>query len=215
VSDTLTIQMPWLAEDRVLLHGVEWDEYESVLEQVGDRHIFVTYDGRSLEVMSPSPEHDNASEALSRVIHIVSEELDVPIRSLGSTTFREEDLEKGLEPDKCFYTRNEAKIRGKKRLDLRRDPPPDLAIEVEITQRLLDREAIYAALRVPELWRYDGSQLRVFTLVRGKYRQRQRSPTFPDLPLEQVVRWLREGENAEETAWARQVRAWVCRNLAR
>lgn len=213
MTNMLSVRLPSYDERRVLLQGATWEEYESVLSQVGDRRIFVTYDGRNLEVMSPSPEHDFAAESLSRIIHIVSEELDVPIRSLGSTTFREEDISKGLEPDKWFYTVNEAKIRGKKRLDLRRDPPPDLAIEVEITQRLLDRELIYIELGVPELWRYDGANLRVFTLSRAKYRERERSPTFPKLPLDQIERWLKQGASAEETAWARGVRTWVRRNL--
>jgi len=213
MTNTLTVPMPGYAEDRVLLHGRRWEDYESVLGQVGDRHIFVTYDGRNLEIMSPSPEHDNASEKLSRVVHVLSEELDIPICSLGSTTFREEDLAQGLEPDKCFYTKNEAKVRGKKRLDLRRDPPPDLAIEVEITSRLLDRERIYAALGVPELWRFDGNKLRVFTLSRGKYRQRDRSPTFAAVPLELIAQWVKQSFTMNETTWARQVRAWVRRHL--
>src|SRR5882724_9254203 len=209
MTDTLTLPMPTDADDRVLLHGMRWNDYESVLDQIGERHIFVTYDGRNLEIMSPSPEHDNASGLLSVVVRILAEELHVPLRGLGSTTFRQEDLEKGLEPDKCFYTKNEAKIRGKKRLDLRRDPPPDLAIEVEITQRLLDREQIYAALGVPELWRYDGRKLRVFVLVRGKYRDRDRSRTFPGVPLELIERWLRHSLTMDEATWALEVRAYV------
>src|SRR5688500_6748040 len=106
---------------------------------------------------------------------------------MRSVTLRREDLERGLEPDNCFYTTRWRAIIGKKRFDLTRDPPPDLAIEIDVTSSSLDRQGIYAALGVPEIWRFDGESLRVFQLgPDGDYRACERSPTFPELPLEGV-----------------------------
>ena len=112
-------------------------------------------------MMSPSFEHDAAGEMLALFIRTLAQEVKLPIKGAGSTTFRRQDLERGLEPDRCFYIRDEARIRGIRQLDLRRDPPPDLAIEVEISHRLLNRVGIYAALGVAELWRYDGKRLQI------------------------------------------------------
>jgi len=91
----------------------------------------------------------------------------MPYKSGGSTTFRRRDLEAGIEPDRCFYIQNQPALRGKRTLDLSIDPPPDLAIEVEISERLLDRVGIYERLGVPELWRNDGKRSRVMLLGRG------------------------------------------------
>ena len=204
-------------ESQVLLHDVTWEEYEAILDQVeaSGRHLFVTFDDGSLEVMVPGPDHETDSKSLDYLLVILAEELDVSLEPLGSTTFRRKGLAKGLEPDECYYTKNSAKIRGKSQLDLRRDPPPDLVVEVEITRRLLDRVSIYEALGVPELWRYDGRKLRVFVLVKGKYRERDRSPTFPTLPLDQVGRWLNEKRSMDRIPWNRRVRAWVRKHLAK
>jgi Uma2 family endonuclease len=149
------------AHVRFLLYDVDWRFYESILKKVEDRHVFVTYNKGSLELMSPSWEHDKSAEILGLIIRLLAEAQELPVTGGASTTFRRKDLEAALEPDRCFYIKNEHRIRGKKRIDLRRDPPSDLAIEIKISRRLLDRESIYAALGVPELWRYDRKSLRV------------------------------------------------------
>jgi Uma2 family endonuclease len=147
---------------------------------------------------------------LGLLIHILADELHVPIKGGGSATFRREDLDRGIEPDQCFYTKNEPAIRGKRTIDLATDPPPDLAVEVEISRRLLDRVGIYAALGIPELWRYDGEHLRVFTLgPNAEYHPCDRSPTFPAVPLEMIEKFVADSRTAEETEWARGIREWV------
>ena len=114
--------------------------------------------------MSPSSMHERYNCLFRRMIETLTEELAIPIKGAGSTTFKREDLERGLEPDSCFYLANERRIRGKRELDLTIDPPPDLAIEIDITSSSLDRQGIYAALGVPEIWRFDGESLRVYQL---------------------------------------------------
>src|SRR5437870_8588224 len=114
--------------------------------------------------MAPTFNHERCKRKVGRVIETLAEETNRPIVSGGSTTFRREDLERGLEPDDCFYLANVAAILGKEEIDLRFDPPPDLALEIEISRSSLDRMSIYAALGVPELWRFNGQHLQVFIL---------------------------------------------------
>ena len=199
---------------RFLLDGVDGEFYESLLGKLGDRHIFVTYDRGRLELRSPSWKHDKRARLLGLLIAILAEEFGIPIEGGGSATFRREDLERGLEADQCFYVRNVDRVRGKDEIDLSHDPPPDLAIEVEISQRLLDRVSIYAALGIGELWRDDGEHVRVYQLgADGEYGEQKCSPSFPMLPLEQVDRFMEMRHTLDEMNWLRTVRQWVRNNL--
>lgn len=204
------------AEQRFVLDDVTWTFYESLLKEVGDRHIFITYDRGRLELMAPSYWHDRNAEAVGALIAVLAEELDVGFAAAGSTTFRREDLKRGLEPDKCFYVANEPRVRGKREIDLDVDPPPDLAVEVEISRRLGARPAIYAALGVPELWRYDGERLSVWLLASdGQYQAADRSESFPSLPLNKAEEMLTDFHRMDQVVWMRKTRAWVRENLLR
>jgi Uma2 family endonuclease len=170
----------------------------------------MTYDRGGLELMTKSLEHEEYVHLLVLLISVWTEEWNIPVKGYGSTTYQREDLDRGLEPDACFYFQNLARIRGKKRIDLTRDPVPDLVLEVEVTRSLLDRIAIYAALGVPELWRFDGAKLRVYRLdAKGRYKEQKRSPTLPHLPVQELVHFVRIGEGENETTMLRQFRAWV------
>jgi Uma2 family endonuclease len=201
---------------RFVLYGVGWDGYETMLELVGNRPIRLTYDRGNLELMSPSHEHERFNCLSRRLIETLTEKLGIPIRSCGSTTFRRRDLDRGLEPDACYYLAHLAEVRGKKHLDLTVDPPPDLAIEIDITSSPLDRQGIYAALGVPEIWRFDGTTLRIIRRqADGSYAPCAHSPSFPFLPPEDFVRRLLQGEEADDdTDWGRSVREWVRDELA-
>ncbi|HZN66533.1 MAG TPA: Uma2 family endonuclease [Tepidisphaeraceae bacterium] len=202
-----------LVGERFVFDDADWAFYELILKRVGDRHIFVTFDGERLEVMSPSPEHERHTSRLDKLLWILAEELDVPLESMGSFTLKKRNVKRGLEPDRCYYTRNADAVRGKRRIDLQKDPPPDLAVEIEVSRRLLDRIGIYRELRVPEVWCYDGSRLRVLRLGRTGYKEADRSPTFPNLPLAEVHRLLTAAWETAEHTWTRNVRAWVRHNL--
>jgi Uma2 family endonuclease len=143
------------------------------------------------------------------LITILAEELDVPIQGGGSTTFRREEVQGGLEPDQCFYVQNVDRIVGREEIDLTRDPPPDLAVEVEISRRSLRREDVYARLGVPELWRDNGREVRAYHLESGRYVLLERSTCFPALALKQVGKLLEKGRGMDDTAWTRQVRSWI------
>jgi Uma2 family endonuclease len=198
---------------KVFLHDVSWDEFETILEEFGEhRSSRIAYDNGTVEIMTPLPEHEDDKEIIGDLVKALLEELDIEFRTLGSTTFKNQAMAKGIEPDQCFYIRNEGVIRGKKSLDLTVDPPPDLALEVDITSRTHPR--IYEALGVPELWRRSGNQLQIHVLRDGKYIESQTSPTFPGFPLEEVIpQYLEqsrtEGRNKIMKAFRRWVRAQI------
>lgn len=203
-----------LSEPRVLLSNISWETYERLLEELDNRPIRLTYDRGDLEIMSPSEPHERFKRLIGRMIEQLTLELDIPMRSCGSTTYRSQLEARGLEPDECYYIANEQRVRHKKAADLKVDPPPDLAVEVEISRSALDRMAIYASLGVPEVWRYDGQRLRVSVLEEdGQYADAPRSPSFPFLPLDVIERFLGESEGKDETSWMRSFRDWVRESL--
>lgn len=166
--------------------------------------------------MTLSHGHERCSSLLGRFVEVTTEELNMPMQSGGSTTFGREELERGLEPDRCYYLENEPLVRDKDEIDLETDPPPDLAIEVDVSRSSLDRMGIYAAIRVPEVWRFDGETLRVFRLnKRGKYAEAARSQHFPFLPLSEVAQFLQRRTEMDETSLVRSFRRWVRGQIAK
>jgi Uma2 family endonuclease len=200
---------------RLLLHNVSWQEYEIFLKVLGDRPIRVTYDRGNLELMAPPYVHERLKWVIGQLIVILALELNLRFAGGGSTTFRREDVERGLEPDQCFYFGHEPLVRGKQEIDLTVDPPPDLAIEIDITSSSLNRMGIYAALRVPELWRFDGQALRVYQLqADGLYVLCERSMVFPFLPLDEIVRLLHQSDRMDDLSLLQSFRAWVREQIA-
>lgn len=196
---------------RFLVRGAGWRAYDALAEALSDRRVpRMTYDRGDLEFMSPSPEHEELAGWLGAVVRGAAREYGVPIKGLGSTTFRSEALDRGLEPDRCFYTVNWRRVVRKKRLDLGVDPPPDLAIEIDITSSSLNRLAIDAALRVPEVWRCDGTSVDVLLLgPDGLYGAADGSPTFPRLPLGDVLTFIEQTRDLDDNAWEDAFRAWL------
>lgn len=171
---------------KLLLHDVTWEEFETILEELGEsRSARIAYDKGILEIMTPLPEHEVGKLFITNFIEILLEELDIEFYPLGSTTFKSELLQQGIEPDNCFYIENEAKIRGKDRLDLTIDPPPDLVLEIEVTSRT--HPNIYQALGVPELWRFEKGKLQINILQNGQYIEVETSPNFPDFSLQEII----------------------------
>lgn len=197
------------AENRITLPNVPWDVFES-LAASNCAGIRFTYDRGYLEIMSPSTEHEWFHKLLGRMIETLTEELNIPIRSGGATTLKIQLKQRGVEPDECYYVLNEPRVRGKRDIDLTNEPPPDLAIEVDISHSSLDKMGIFADLGVAELWLYDGSSLRVFVLQSdGDYARQQQSLAFPVLDLSEVQRFLERCEDTDETSLIRSFRAWV------
>jgi Uma2 family endonuclease len=202
------------SQGRILLNGVDWGDYQKMLQIVGDRHIRVTYDEGTMEVSMPSQRHEQAAQLLGFFVTLLAEELEVDYEPLGMTTWKRPDMEKGLEADQCYYIQNEAIVRERDELDLEVDPPPDLAVEVDITSSSLNRMGIYAELRVPEVWRYDGRTLTMFQLQPdGQYRPCETSLSFPGLRPADVERFVESGRTTAKRQWTREIREWVRNEL--
>lgn len=199
---------------RVLLHDVSWQELESILEELGEhRAARIAYENGTLEIMTPLPEHEDDKEIVGDLVKALLEELDIEFRSLGSTTFKNQAMAKGIEPDQCFYIENEAAIRGKKRLALTLDPPPDLGLEIDVTSRT--HPSIYEALKVPELWRFEQGKLQISVLREGKYVESEDSPNFPGMPLAEVIpQYLEQSKTAGRNASLKAFRQWVRAQLS-
>lgn len=196
------------------LRGLQWNDYLAISDIIGDRRFRTNYGNGELEILMPSSNHEIWVAMLGRLVELLTMVMKLDLKSGGQTTLRREDLEKGLEPDRCYYLENEPKVRAKLKLDLRIDPPPDLALEIEITNSVEPRMRIYAGLGVPEVWRYDGEVLSVHQLVaKGEYIVAERSKFFPFLPIEELVRFLQQYGTISETVlfenffeWAREQR---------
>jgi len=157
-------------EGNVVLKNISWQEFEDILIEMGDsRSSRIAYDRGTLEIIMPLQEHEYFKDIISDLIKDLAEELDRDYECLGSTTWKRKDLLAGVEPDNCFYIQNEPLIRGNLNINLSQDPPPDLALEIDMTSKSLNRQVIYARLGVPEIWRYDEGVLTIYHLQDGEY----------------------------------------------
>lgn len=200
------------AEQRMVLHDVSWETYEALLRDHEDRSVpHFTYDRGTLEIMSPLPVHERYKRWISQVITEVTERSSIDASDLGSTTFTRPELQRGFEADTCFYIQHEAAIRGKDRIDLRIDPPPDLAVEIDITHSTIDKLGVYGPMGVPELWRYNGERLEMLALGPDGYIAVPRSVALPMLEASALTALLAEGHGLSDTGWVRHVRAWCAR----
>ncbi len=197
----------------VVLRDVTWQELETILEELGEhRAARIAYDRGMLEIMAPLPEHEYGKEIISDLVKALLEELDTEFISLGSTTFKNQFMAQGIEPDQCFYIKNEPQIRGKKRLDLTIDPPPDLALEIDITSRTHPK--IYQSLQVPELWRFEKGNLQINVLQDGVYIESETSLIFPKLPLIDVIpQYLEQSKIIGRNTTIKNFRIWVRQQL--
>jgi Uma2 family endonuclease len=199
---------------QLLMTDVSWQMYEQMLEESGEkRGSRINYSQGVLEIMVPLPEHEDDKIIISNLVEILLEELDVEFRNLASTTFKSETMQQGLEADSCFYIENEAAVRGKKRIDLTVEPPPDLAIEIDISSRTQLNN--YEALGVGELWRFNGTKLEINLLQAGRYVQVTESPHFPGLPLlgEVIPQYLKQSKIEGRNKTMKAFRAWVKKQI--
>ncbi|MCV3214409.1 Uma2 family endonuclease [Plectonema radiosum NIES-515] len=171
---------------QTLLKDITWQQLENILEEMGEKRAArISYSHGWLEIMVPLPEHEKDKEYIGDLVKILLEKLQIDFEALGSTTLKNERMRQAVEPDTCFYIQNQAAVIGKNRLDLNIDPPPDLAIEIDITSRT--RFDNYEILGVPELWRYTQKGLEISLLQQGKYIKSESSPNFPDIPIIELV----------------------------
>jgi len=210
VTDKPASLQPPVGEERFLLSDISWDFYVSFCEEIGERPLRLSYNHGMLEIMITKAPHEFYRKMLAKLIETMILELGIPVRSGGSMTFQRHDLEKGFEPDESWWITHEAEVRGKEEFDFQRDPPPDLAVEVEISHSLVDRIGIFAALGVRELWRMDAKQLR-FCVLRedGTYEDVAASLAFPFRKPSDLACYLPLDDDTDETTRIRRFRDWL------
>jgi Uma2 family endonuclease len=172
-------QMRLAPGSKVTIEGVSWDEFEAILQELGEkRSLRLAYSNSTLEIMVPLPEHEKPKDIISDIVKILLKKTGRKYEPFGSTTFKQENIA-GIEPDACFYIQPG-------------DPPPDLAIEIDVTSpTTLDA---YIAIATPELWVYN-NKLTIYLFSDGRYIKSDNSPTFPNIPLTQII------PNTVERAW--------------
>ena len=194
----------------VLLEGVSWATYECLLTDFGDSHtVRVAYDQGALEIMAPSYAHEQLNNLIAMIVSFVATEMDIDFENAGSTTFKRADVGRGFEPDSCFYLQHVAAIRSQRTIDLATDPPPDLVVEVDITHPSLDKLPIYAALGVPEVWRYTDERLVMYRHAGDGYEVVEGSSVLPGVTGTDVQNWLEASQQMSRAAWMRQVQTWA------
>ncbi|MCP2727077.1 Uma2 family endonuclease [Limnofasciculus baicalensis] len=214
----VTLQLKQLSVppgQRIILTDVNWSKFEDILQELGEKRASrVAYYQNQLEIRMPLPEHEFNKEIIGDMGKILLEELEVDRECYGSTTFKRKDMAAGIEPDNCFYIQNYRLMIGKRRLDLTVDPPPDLAIEVDVTSKT--QLSAYEALGVPELWQFSQGSLRINLLEAGEYIESSFSPTFPDFPLiEGVSQFVQMSLTQGSSAALRAFRKWVRERIDR
>lgn len=194
----------------LILNDVSWDEYEQLVADLEHWNgIRVTYDQGRLEIMSPSREHEAVKEFISHFLRAFADETDVALECLGSTTYKQKWLERGLEPDCCFYVQNADKIIGERDIDLEIDPPPDIAVEVDVSHSSDTKLKIYAGMNVPEVWLYYRGSTRMYQLVEDRYVSIDASVAFPILTGEVVTGFVKQGLAEGQTAALKSFRTWL------
>jgi Uma2 family endonuclease len=194
---------------RIQLQDVNWNELEAILNELGDKRACrIAYSDGVLEIRMPLPEHEKAKVLIGDMIKILLEELDIDNECFGSSTFKRQDMAKGIEPDECFYIENFAQMIEKDRVDLTINPPPDLAIEVDVTSKTgLDA---YQTLGVPELWHFEAGQLRISSLKNGQYQNADFSSNFSKFPIiDCMSQFLERSKTEGRSKTLKAFRQWV------
>lgn len=175
-----------IASDRVVLHCISWQQFENLLQSLGDnRAARIAYNCGELEIMTPLPEHEYYKDVISDCIKYIAQELDLDYECYGSATWRRKSKQVGVEPDSCFYFQNESTVRGKLKFDLEQDPPPDLVLEIDLTSKFLPSFPIYQRLKVPEIWVYEQNKLTIY-LLQDEYQVSANSLVFPGLSVTEI-----------------------------
>ncbi|MDB9518353.1 Uma2 family endonuclease [Roseofilum reptotaenium CS-1145] len=188
----LTLQLQQLdipPGQRLLIHDLNWEEFEQFLIELGEKRASrIAYSHPTLEIRMPLAKHERAKSFIGDMVKILLEELEIDFECFGSTTFKRKKMGFGLEPDDCFYIDHHQQMIGKDRIDLAIDPPPDSAIEVDVTSKT--QTDAYLRLGVPELWIYGENELKMYVLEDGEYKPIEQSKSFPEFP---IADWVKEG----------------------
>jgi Uma2 family endonuclease len=158
--------------------------------------------------MAPSSKHENLKETISLLFQLLATEAGIDVLAAGSTTFRRQDVRKGFEPDACFYVRDAASLRAKERIDLSVDPPPDLVIEIEVTNAAVDKLSLFSAAGVPEVWLYVENRVEILGLLSNSYVKNFESSVLPGVTSETLTHFVHTSHEMPSPLWIKSVREW-------
>jgi Uma2 family endonuclease len=207
-------QIETLAGQSTVLHDIDWQQFESILQDLGDkRRSRIAYLNGVLEIALSLPEREKIKVLIRDFVQVLMDEMEIDFEGFGSTTFKRIDKLAGLEPDDCFYIQNNVAMRGIRKLDMTIDPPPDLAIEVDVTSKT--KFDVYRTIGVPELWLYDRT-LKIYILRDGEYVESQLSPIFGAIPICDVIsQFLEISLSQGRSAAMKAFRVWMQENLSK
>jgi Uma2 family endonuclease len=193
------------------ISGVNWERYIALMQELGDtRSTRIAYANGVLEIRMPGQHHEVLNRALAAIVLTLAEELGYDFNDLGSMTINRPELSKGLEPDSCLYIQNAQAGQGLG-TTIANDLPPDLALEIDIAHRSDTKLSIYQALRVPEVWLYQGDQGKIKHLDQGQYVDALTSRAFPLVSSNQLNQWLELRRSGTDLTVVRSVRQF-CRS---
>ena len=193
-------------EEHVVLRDVSWKVYEQLMQEHENQSApRFTYNNRNLEIYMPSQKHEEKSTFLEDIVRTIAEERDIEWRNIRSTTFKNDRVEKGAEPDGSFYLQSYDKVFGMKKIDLEQFPP-DLVIEVDIFSPSINRFPIYAEFKVPEIWRYSNDEVKIHLFDGENYIESDESLALTKVTSELLTRLLSESETMKRSAWLKNVR---------
>jgi Uma2 family endonuclease len=173
------------------VHNASWDDYEALLIAAGEAPgLRISYDEGVLQIMTLSSEHEGYARLLEKLVDRLSARRRIRILSFGSMTMKRKDRDRGTEPDACFYVQRASVLGTKTRIDITRDPPPDIAVEIDVHQDSQRKLPLYAALAIPEIWRYDGRAVTIHRLEGGNYVPVPVSVALPVLDADTLARFL-------------------------
>jgi Uma2 family endonuclease len=196
------------AEDVVVIRDVSWETYCRLNDENESPAVRMNYFGGALEIMSVSSRHETWARKIEALVRGLTEAMELDCESFGSVTMRRKDLRSGLEPDACFYFGPmAAMMRQRPELDLLTDPPPDLAVEIDISRRSLSKFPLYSSLSIREIWRFHQDEIVLFELVDGEYRMTSESRVLPRITGELLTRLLADSLTMPSPEWQRRVRA--------
>ena len=201
----MTTTLP-AGEQRTLLRNITWQTFLDLCEQREGSVPRMTYDRGELEIMSPRGQHEELGRFVGRIVETFTEVWGIDIRSVASTTFKRHDLTRAFEADESYYIQNVESIWRKEEVDLAIDPPPDLVIEVELTSSAIAKMPLFAAMGIPEVWRHDGSCLKMLSLVEMEYQAIDESVQLPGLTATMIDTVLSKRFEIGETPLIRQFR---------
>jgi len=197
-------------EVTLTLYGVSWETYEDLLEAVGESPALrISYNEGVVQIMTISFEHEFFAECISQLVGLVRSVLRIKILFFGRATMKKQEKLKGAEPDACFYVESAAAIGNKIRIDLNSDPPPDIVVETDIHHDSQSKLPIYAALGVPEVWRFDGKALMIHLLDNGQYVEAPRSEQLPIISGEILTRFLARAQSEDQDEALRAFEDWL------